>query len=187
MELVPFTRALTSDGYRLLGRAKGVIVYRDPRSAIVQLAAEGSFAARPERVRAVLLDYGNHTRYIQNIAESRVLVRGRGSLLLYQRLRLPIISDRDYTLEVSWGADGKVLWLKFACANWRGPAERRSIVRVRTHEGGWQLQPIHGGSQTWARYQMRLDLGGSLPRWMARSGATSEIPALFEAVRGQAR
>jgi len=187
MELVPLTRALTSDGYRILGRDKGVTIFRHPRSAIVDLAAEGGFTARPDRVRAVLLDYGNHTRYIKSITESRVLERRRDTLLLYQRLRLPIISDRDYTLQVSWGADGRVLWLRFACANGRGPAGRRGIVRVQTHEGGWQLLPIQGGSQTWARYQMRLDLGGSLPRWMARSGATSEIPALFEALRGQVR
>jgi hypothetical protein len=187
MDLVPLTRALSGQGYSVTGRDRGVTVYRRQGSSIVELAAEGGFTSPPARVRAALLDYPRHHRLLKNIAESRVLARGKDSLVVYQRLRLPLISDRDYTLIVSWGADGRTLWLKFCCGNSRGPNPRPSVIRVSTHEGGWLLLPIQDGRSTWARYQMRLDLAGSLPRWMARSGAGAEIPDLFEVMRALAR
>jgi hypothetical protein len=187
MDLVPFTRSLTSQGYSAAGQDKGVTIYRRRSSSIVELAAEGGFTSPPARVRAVLLDYPRHRGLLKNIAESRVVAQGKDWVVVYQRLRLPVISDRDYTLMVTWGASGLTLWLKFACANSRGPNPRSGVVRVSTHEGGWMLLPIQGGKSTWARYQMRLDLAGSLPRWMARSGAGAEIPDLFEVMRRLAR
>jgi len=164
-----------------------VVVYRLRGSSLVDLAAEGSFAAPPARVQGVLTDYGRHARVVKGVAESRVLSRGRSELVVYQRLDLPVLDDRDYTLAVSWGARGSQLWVKFACANQRGPAPSRGVVRVWTHTGGWLLQPTLGGRATQARYQVQLDLGGSLPRWMARSGAGRELPQLFAAIAGQLR
>src|SRR6516164_2315967 len=38
-----------------------------------------------------------------------------------------------------------------------------------------------------ALYRYRLELGGSLPMWMARGRASHDVPALFDAIRGQVR
>lgn len=187
MELIPLTTPLASRGYERIQQDGGVAVYQKRGAAIVDLAADGSFPFAPERVRAVLLDYEHHARFVHDLAESRVLRRDRAELTVYQRLDLPVLSDRDYTLAVSWGAVGSTLWLKFGCANQRGPAPRSGVVRVWTHDGGWLLQPAQGGKGTVARYQVQLDLAGSVPRWMARSGAGREVPALFRAVASQIR
>jgi hypothetical protein len=53
------------------------------------------------------------------------------------------------------------------------------------HEGAWVLEPVDGGKKTHAIYRFRMELGGSLPMWMARGRAAKDVPALFDAIRKQ--
>lgn len=170
----------------LVTKKQGVTVLKRDGAKVVDLVALGEFAAPPERVRAVLLDYPHHPSYIAHVAESTVLAR-EPALLVYERLALPMIDDRDYTIRIEWGADGPSLWMRFATANDRGPPPRKGIVRVALHEGEWRLDPIDGGRRTFARYSVRLDLGGSVPRLLCRSGASDDLPHLFESIRSQLR
>jgi hypothetical protein len=176
--------ALASEGFEPVAVERGISIYRRPGAIGIELAAEGDFAAPPERVQAVLIDYAHHTRWVAHLAESRVLDSGPDWLDVYQRLSLPIISDRDYTLHVTWGRDGEALWLRFAATE-RGPAPRSGVVRVRVHEGSWRLLPRDGGRATHAIYRFHLDLAGSLPGWMGRGRARQDVPALFEGVARQ--
>ena len=167
----------------------GVLVYRvdgQQAASAIDVQADGIIAAAPERVLAALLDYASAPRWVEHVGESRVLSSGAGSLLVYQHLTLPVIADRDFTLRVTSGHDGATLWTRFETANAEGPAPRPGIVRVTLHEGGWTLEPIRtsdGAPATRARYQFRLDLAGSLPRWMARKNAGKTVPELYEALR----
>jgi hypothetical protein len=178
---------LAQGGYVRMAEDKGVTVYRKEGAHVIELAAEGDIPASPTRVRQVLLDYSHHPKWVKSLAESRVLSTETNSMLVYQRLDLPLIHDRDFTLDVTWGEEGNVLWTRFACANDRGPAERHGVVRVRVHEGGWRLEPTDGGRATHARYVLHLDLAGSLPGWMSRGRAAKDVPSLFEALRRQLR
>jgi hypothetical protein len=178
--------ALSSAGYVRVAEDKGVTVYRREGARAIELAAEGNIAAPPQKVRDVLIDYAHHPAWVNHLAESRVLERQADSLVVYQRLDLPLIDDRDFTLHVTWGSDARgVLWTRFSTANDLGPEPRHGVVRVALHEGGWQLEPIEGGRATHARYFLRLDLAGSLPAWMSRSRAGKDIPGLFESIRKQ--
>lgn len=67
----------------------------------------------------------------------------------------------------------------------RGPPPRGDAVRVTDHQGGWQLVTADGGRTTQAQYQMRIDLGGSLPSFLARSQGDKDVPDLFAALRQQ--
>ncbi|MFO0579141.1 MAG: SRPBCC family protein [Polyangia bacterium] len=170
-------------GFQPVGQRAEVLVYKRAGAAGVELYAEGDIAAPPSRVQAVLLDYANHSRFVKDVAETRILRRSESALWVYQRLDLPMIADRDFTLRVTWGQDGDELWTRFSCDNEQGPPPRSGVVRVSVHDGEWHLAPIAGGAATHARYKVHLDLAGSLPGWMARSGATKEVPALFEGLR----
>ena len=44
-------------------------------------------------------------------------------------------------------------------------------------------RPLDGGRATLARFMVRIDLAGWLPKWMARSGSGKEVPELFKQVR----
>jgi hypothetical protein len=179
MQLIGFARPLAREGFELIQSARGVQVYRRPSSGIIDLAAEGSFAASAEKVQSLLTNYEAHPGILSSVRESRVLHRQKDHIVVYQRLSMPMLDDRDYTLVVNWGRRGRTSWVFFGVDNRRGPVERPWMVRLFIHEGGWLLEPSAAGTR--ARYQVRLDLRGSLPRFLARSGAAREIPSMFEA------
>ncbi|HZS35237.1 MAG TPA: SRPBCC family protein [Polyangia bacterium] len=183
--LTGIVSALAQEGFHAVHAEQGVTVYRRESSSAIELGAEGAIDAPPEVVRAVLLDYANHPRWLKGLAESRVLYRGPATLDVYQRLVLPLIDDRDYTLRVTWGADGELQWLRFAAARDQGPPPVEGVVRVTLNEGGWKLYATGGGKATYAVYRFRLDLAGSVPRWMGKGRAGKEVAHLFESIRDQ--
>jgi START domain len=185
LALLLSTTGLVTSGYVEFHNDKGVKVYRKNGSHGIDFAAEGDIAAPPEKVMKVLLDYAAHTKWVNHLAESQVISSGPFSEIVYQRLSLPVIDDRDYTLLVTWGEEGPARWMRFMTANDRGPKPKSGIVRINLHEGGWRLEPIDGGRATHAVYQFRLDLAGSMPGWMGRGRAGKDIPALFENIRRQ--
>jgi hypothetical protein len=85
---------------------------------------------------------------------------------------------------VTWGEDAQMKWLRFAADVRRGPPATYGVVRMSVNEGSWKLYALDGG-RTWAVYECRLDLAGSLPRWMMKGSAGKEIAALFENIRNQ--
>ena len=167
--MTPLSRSLRQEGYALAGWERGVTLFRPSSSTLIDLAAEGEVAAPPTRLQSALLAYDRHAGLIRGVAESRILRRTTTALWVHQRLDLPLLDDRDFTLYVTWGTGGATRWVRFACDNAHGPAPRRGVLRLWTHEGSWQLLPIAGGARSFARYQVRLDLGGSGRRHQNRT------------------
>jgi hypothetical protein len=174
-------------GYTHVGSAAGVDVYRQMASPLIDLRAEGAFHAPPEVVADVLLDYANAGALSPRVIESRVLSADERQLIVYQRLHLPVISDRDFTLRISHGVRGGERWIRFFADANRGPDERLGVVRVRLMNGSWDLFPTGDGRGTRGVYRVQLDLGGEIPRWMVSGGAARDLPVIFEAVRRQIR
>jgi hypothetical protein len=178
-ELTPLDVSLESQGFSVVGQAHGVKQYKHRTAKIVRIAAEGVIPAPVAEVREMLVDYRRQEGKVDRVSSSRVLRQGPGWLLVYQRLKLPVVSDRDFTLRVTWGGASDLQRVIFDAANALGPPPVRGVVRVTEHSGSWQLKAVEGGRSTWARFQTRIDLGGSLPHWLARSGAGKELPTLF--------
>lgn len=185
--IFPFLLTSVSPNYKHVGGAHEVEVYRQLQSEAIDLVAEGDIDAPPEVVRAVVLDYPNANAVSDHVTESRVLSSNARELMVYQRLKLPVIADRDFTLHVVWGSRAGQLWTRFTVDNTRGPAERDGIVRVSLLTGGWDLTPIRDGRATHAVYRVQIDLAGSIPRWMVSGGAAKDLPKMFEAIRHVAR
>ena len=126
----------------------------------IELAAVGELDAPPAEVQAALLDYAAHPRINKNLAESTVLSRTAGELLVYQHLKLPVIKDRDFTLRVSFN-EGVARGSRFRIDGSQGPA---ATNKARAHEllnGRWDLEPIRGGTATRAVYHVQIDFAGS--------------------------
>ncbi len=181
----PPASALAGDGFALIAEKNGVKVYRREKRPGIELAAEGDLGASPDRVRRVLIDYPSHQGWQKHLKENRILARGDGFLDVYQRLDLPVLDDRDFTLHVTWGDEGAIPWMRFVAANDRGPGPVRGVVRVTQHEGGWRLEPIAGGRATHAVYRFYLDLAGSFPAWMGKGQAADDLPELFANITKQ--
>lgn len=178
---------LSNEGYERIGEKAGVDVYRRGGHAI-DLAAEGNIDAPPDVVLRVLTDYSSHPKWVHGLAVSRVLDKQPAGLDVYQRLHLPMLDDRDFAMHVEWKAAGDEREIHFATKNDKCPAPPdKGVVRVPLHEGSWRLEPVDGGAHTHAVYRFRMELGGSLPMWMARGRAAKDVPALFEAIRAQTK
>jgi hypothetical protein len=173
-------------GFTHVGNKSGVDVYRQMSSPVIDLVAEGDIEAPPSVVRDIILDYENAPAITDHVTESRVLSRNQRELFVYQRMALPVISDRDFTLHTVWGARAERLWIRSAVDSGTGPATRDGIVRLSVLNGSWELVPVRDGTATHAVYQLQLDLAGSVPRWMVSGGAVKSLPALFDGIRHQA-
>jgi uncharacterized protein YndB with AHSA1/START domain len=181
--IIAVVAALSQQGFERVGENKGVVVYRKAKTRNVELAAEGELPAPPARVLALLTDYDHHQHWVKRLAESHVVGRGPSSIDVYQRLSFPVVSDRDFTLHVTWGEDGEARWVRTQTDNSKGPPPKSGVVRVATNECEWRLEPTADGKRTMAVYRLNLDLGGSIPAWMARDHALKDVPGLFEAMR----
>src|SRR5213076_1202134 len=122
--------------------------------------------------------------------ECQLIRRDGDSIVGYQRLSPRICADRDYTLRVwkkSWPtADGLVFMSHWSPANELGPPEKKGVVRVKSGEGSWRLEP-EGAAKTLATYSIYTDSGGSLPSFIDNRVSVTGIRRLFAAVRKQVK
>ena len=150
----------------------------------------GLVAAPASIVFAVLTDSEAYTAFMPYTAESRVLKREKDTVLVYQRLAFPLMSDRDYTLRsrrTKWvGPDGPNYRMCWEAANDLGPAVKPGTLRVNVCEGSWLLES-QGTASTRATYAIFTDSGGTLPSFVANSGSRIAIGKIFAAVRKQVK
>jgi hypothetical protein len=180
--LLVFSAPAVEVAYQPIGGHDGVEVFLRKDTGAIQLAAVGELDATPAEVQAALLDYGAHMRVNKHLAESTVLTRNHGEMLVYQHLKLPVIKDRDFTLRVTWH-DGATDGLAFRIDGTRGPSATSKAVRMNVLNGRWELQPIRGGAATRAIYHVEIDFAGSVPRWMVRGGAAKDLPGVYIGIR----
>ena len=178
-------------GWKEESNSKGVLIQSrlHPGSALKEFRAVGLIEATPDKVFAVLDDAASHIRFMPYVKEVRVLKREKDSTVVYQRLSLPLVSDRDYTIvskhTASSEAGGVVHRLEWEAANNLGPPAQKGVVRVNLCHGGWLLEP--NGAQTRATYTIYTDSGGAIPAFLANNGSRVAIRKLFEAVRKQVK
>jgi len=177
----PVKISVPGSDFEQIADKRGVKVYKHRSADIIHVGAVGRILAPPDKVQAALLDYRAQTGKIARLSESRVLSQSGDSLVVYQRLNLPVIDDRDFTLKVQSGKDGDTRWVSFWAVS--GKVEpKEDVVRVSYHRGGWELTPVNGGKATKVRFETQLDIAGSVPKILARSGAGKELPDLFNAM-----
>ena len=181
-----------ADGWSQESAGKDVAIHSRPRagSSVKEFRAVGMIEASPAAVFAVLDDSEAYPSFMPYTSECRVLRRDKDTVLAYQRLELPVVSDRDYTLRSKhqrWiGPDGPIYWIRWEPANDLGPAEKPGVQRVNICEGGWLLEPTESGG-TRAIYTIYTDSGGTIPPMLANTGSRIAIRKVFEAIRRQVK
>ena len=171
---------------------KGVVILSRLRegSPIREFKAVGAFDATPATIFAILDDSAAYPSFMPYTSECRVLKREKNAVVAYQRLEIPLVSDRDYTLRsqnAKWlGPDGAIYRIRWAPANDEGPAEKSGVARVNVCEGGWLLEP-DGAGATRATYSIFTDSGGTLPPFITNNGSRIAIRKVFEAIRKRAK
>ncbi len=164
--------------YVPVGNVDDVQMYAHRGSPTVDMMAVGIVNAPPAEVQAQLLDYDNYARLNPRLAETKVLERAPNSLLVFQRLKLPVIKDRVYLLRVIWSKSD----IRFALEG--KPDTNLDTVAMPVLSGRWELQPIRNGAATRVVYSVQMALGEGVPNALVADGAVREIPMLFRNLRG---
>jgi len=174
--------------WKFISDKEGVTIYRRPRTRSNESKAIGDIAASTEVVHAVLEDVDSYPSFMPYTAECRILKREGDSLIAYQRISAPMVSDRDYTIRVRTTVkktDGGTTYSsRWGTDNAAGPPEKRGVVRVNLCEGSWLLEPT-GPNSTHATYQIYSDSGGYIPSFIKNTAGPAGIRKLFAAIRKQ--
>lgn len=171
-------------------RVEGITVFsrERPDSKVSELKAVGTIDAPPLAVWAVLRDYENYAKTMPYTETSTVLSREEGGKVVYFHsvVNPPLVDRRDYVIklvDVSDWKDGK----GFLKVTWSlapsGPPASGGVIRVRSNDGYWLLEPRDRGTKTFATYYLFTDPGGSIPKWVANRANGSAVPDLFKQIR----
>lgn len=180
----------TPGEWKLVSTSDGVALYRRsrPGPGHYESKAIGEIAASTAVVHAVIDDVDSYSSFMPYTVECRILKRDGDSVLTYQRISAPLVSDRDYTLRVRTTAkkvaEGTSYLSRWETANALGPAEKPGVVRVKLCEGGWVLEPS-GPNATRATYNVYTDSGGVIPGFIKNTGSQIGIRKIFAALRKQ--
>ena len=176
--------------WKFVSNKEGVALFRRQRPASNESKAIGEIAASTDLVKAVLDDIESYVSFMPNLAEGRVLKREGDSVLSYQRVSAPLVSDRDFTVRIrstSQPVEGGIRYLsRWETENALGPPEKAGVVRVNLCEGSWLLEPI-GPNTTRATYLIYTDSGGAIPAVIKSIGSQVGLRKMFAAIRKQVR
>lgn len=188
--------AASAETWTFLYQKDDIKVYGDdsmPRS----FRAEGTFAADMFELLAVFADVPRRTEWIKGLTEARVIAGDTESLVrIYSRYDLPWpAADRDSVIESVIEKNfeaGEVVVAFTGVEDERAP-RINGVVRTPVTEGRISIRNS-GDNQVFVRYQLKLDSGGALPKWIVNQ-FTKNVPintltalkAQVEKTRGQYR
>lgn len=157
-------------------RKDGVaLAFRDDdqlRVREVRAIAELPHAA--ERLMMVACDF---TQPLDpDVREARIIsgdVATRYTIYLRYAPRFVVVAARDVVLEVRRQQDG-CSW-----SEQQGVEPNAGAVRMPLLRGSWLVEPL-GGSRSRVTYQIAVNPGGSIPKWLVRRGAAAALPDVIK-------
>jgi hypothetical protein len=119
-------------------------------AAAVWAERDGEFARKSSKKRVIL----------RETADERVV---------YEHVRTPVVSDRDYTVRLRRTGDGRTapFHLDFTLANDSGPPPEHGVVRLPRLHGTWSVVPAGDGGCDIV-YVVHSEPGGGVPAFLVR-------------------
>lgn len=110
------------------------------------------------------------------IKKRQVLKQEPTELVMYDQVKTPVVSDRDYTLRVRriTGPGDHRYQMTYETANQLGPPVDPKHVRIPAIRGRWLIEPDDkGGSRL--TYQSFSEPGGTIPAFMIHGAQFDQI------------
>ena len=166
------------------------ILARDvPNSDIRETKLISTLPVPVTRIWDVLEDIEHYTEFMPYIQEIRRLgERKNDRWLEYQRLDPPIITDRDYILQMQIESDpaSGYYYREWTCVTDEGPPPSDEAVRIELCRGSWTLN-AKGANKTHVVYHVFTDPGGSLPSWLANRANAQSLRTLIDAISNRSQ
>ncbi|HRI52239.1 MAG TPA: START domain-containing protein [Pseudomonadota bacterium] len=156
---------------------RGVAVERRPvqGSRLFEYRASVTAPVSPEAVINHMWRFVSEGRS-PIIKQRKVLKQEPTELLMYDQVKTPVVSDRDYTLLVRKISDtsGHRYQMTFETANQLGPPVDPKHVRIPAIRGRWLIEPEGAGGSR-LTYQSFSEPGGSIPAFMIHGAQLDQI------------
>jgi hypothetical protein len=155
-------------GWKAYKSSEGATVERRkvPGSSFYEHRAIVDVPVDPERAAAEIwtaLRDGD----MDSLEHREILRASEDELVIYDQIRTPVVSDRDYTITVRRIHVGARVEFRCATANELGPPPAPHHVRIPFLRAGWMTEPDgHGGTRL--SYFAYSEPGGLIGAWLAR-------------------
>jgi hypothetical protein len=160
--------AETKDGVALAFRD-------DERLRVREVRAIAELPHAAERVTLVACDF---TQPLDpDVREARIIsgdVAARYTIYLRYAPRFVVVAARDVVIEVQRQQDG-CTWSE----RQEGVAPSAGAVRMPLLRGSWIVESL-GQSRSRVTYQIAVNPGGSIPKWLVRRGAAAALPDVIK-------
>jgi len=175
--------AVDSQAWERLDRGEVVVTLQEVAGSAVKRGVAIALVDLPAaRLYRVVTDNGRFAEFMPHVAESTVEVQPDGSIINYQRLDLPLVTDRHYRVKVINTVDEAEGW-KVRRSAWSYVPGSGNIVESR---GAWTLVEL-GERRTLLVYEVFTDPGGWIPAWLYNRATRETLPDLIASVRERAR
>ena len=156
---------------------RGVAVERRPvqGSRFFEYRATVTAPVAPEAVISHMWRFVSEGRS-PIIKKRQVLKQEPTEILMYDQVKTPVVSDRDYTLLVRKVGDASShrYQMTFETANQLGPPVDPKHVRIPAIRGRWLIEPA-GTAGSRLTYQSFSEPGGSIPAFMIHGAQLDQI------------
>ena len=161
------------------GTKDGVVLeFRDdPRLAAREMRAIAELPHAGGRIVAIVCDFTQELD--PDVREVKVLsgdVNTRYSIYLRYAPRYGIVAARDVVIDVRRDARG-CSWSEDAAVS----EPRRDTVRMPLLRGSWLVESVDA-TRARVTYQIAVNPGGRIPKWLVRRGAADALPRVIERV-----
>ncbi len=141
-----------------------------PEAVMPGFRGEARIAAPAEKILAAIKDVDSHTEWMHRCADARLLrVVDEQETVLYNRTDSPWpVWDRDVVVSsrVQRAADGSQISVLFRNMDAEEMPVQADAVRMPRLEGSYTMTPI-SPEETLVTYTVEVDVGGSIPGWVA--------------------
>ena len=155
-----------------------VLAFRDdPRLGAREMRAIAELPHAAERIVAIVCDFTQELD--PDVREAKLLsgdVTTRYSIYLRYASRYIVVAARDVVLDVR-RHDGGCSWSEDAT----GSEQRPDTVRMPLLRGSWLVESIDS-KRARVTYQIAVNPGGRIPKWLVRRGAADALPRVIERV-----
>jgi hypothetical protein len=181
------------EGWEALGERDGITIERRSggEAFVRELRLTTHSSVPPAGLMATIWRHDEYVQFLPYLKRLDVLRDEGEEKLIYEQIRVPIVKDRDLTVQVtrSFAPEAGSYEVVALAVPDAGPRETREHVRVRTSLARWRLVPATDGG-TAVTYTIRTDAGGRLPVWIfdvaQKDAAVKILRAMLERARQKA-
>ena len=164
------TPARADGGWTRVDEDKGVLLERREvaGSSWHELRASARSPLPAAQVfAAVISNRQDDPKVKKTVKRYDVLREDASGRTVYEQVRAPLVSDRDYTVRIDWRGEGGHYLVTFRLVNEAGPPPQPGFVRMPEVRGHWKIDADPAGGSR-VEYVVFSDPGGNIAAWIAR-------------------